>query len=299
MFAFPNFNVPPPQAPNTLSLRQEADLQIHNFLSTRNLNKPSNEWNISKFKATIHRIDYLKTQIRENLASEEQKEELSVLLQLVNNQEVLNNIKKKINRRKVKRSWIKRRKIQFRDQLKQREDKHKIIDENIRKLQTEATQERRIIEGKQEVDKVLSDAKKRLNHAKQQLELCESLYELRRLRKTQSSQEIDDSEFYSSITDLKEVWQKALEKYQKVYEDLESYVLQEFNYKQFVENQWNEVLFGEKTGFKVEKKWENLVAIRSAWDLCIDSEGTAIPSFWVVPNSNPNEEWKEYLETNS
>lgn len=308
-FLFPNFAAPPPDVPDYISIRRQASSKIQNFLSSNHIQATSTEetWTIAKFHGKLAEIAQLKEQIqlfRQDFDAakipeiELLKAKLSTLLKEINSDSVLNQMKQKINRRQIKRANLKRKKQKkvetIQKVLKERELKSKKIDENIRQIQSKIAEEKAVNEGKAEIEKILSEAKRKIENAKQQLELCDHLTELRRLRKAQAGTSTDDFSLEASIQNLRSLWRGALAKYQQVHKDMEAYLLEELNRSQFVEDQWNEVLFGEKW-LKTEISWKDLVAIRRAWDACLDTEGTPIPSFWVLPNESPSEGWSKYL----
>lgn len=275
MFRFSHFTVPPPATVDVRPL--SADEKIQTFLNQKPLNPaiPKEKWTISKFQTSLKACYDLREQIKKSPDSVELQLKLEKYLKNLTSPVVVGEAKKSIERRKIKRRWLKRRKervkIEYEKMLKYREQKHQEIDKRLRELQTEFLEARRIEQGKRETEKNLS-------HVKKQILRLEA-----------------------EGTDDRHLGQKRQQ-----CDALEDILLQQFNRKQFVEDQWDRVLFGEKLSKKIdhpllrgETRLPDFVSIRDEWDACIDEEnGSTIPPFWVLPNENPIPAWMQYLENN-
>lgn len=289
------------QKPMKLS---EISIDLSRFYDTVETMKSEIE-NLSNSASTIlssqwnNQITELKSQLNE----------LSTIREKYENSNVCNNAKRAVEKRLKKRSHIKKRKAELNAmkecEMKNRKLKHHQIDQWLNRNAENIRENRRKIENKQQAEQVLTEVKSLKNDAAKHLLLFDSLKELYRIRsRDKASTAMYDIEFNREMDKLKNMWMDASVKYEMEEKRLRTFL----NCSNHCD-EWQGILFGDVKSedlFSLKKN-ENgltkLIEIRRQWDSFIVSDdnphGSSIPLGWVIPNSNPSEKWKVYLEDNN
>lgn len=262
-FPFPNFNVPPPSAFPVQSVSSSIQL----FLMQKGSNPPgpvmNKKWSISQFQ-----LELLKGAETGDLSAE------------LSSPDTISQIKAKIQKRRCKRKWLRRRKThlkrQFHDRLAKR---HAEIDQRIQAIQENGIEKNKNANNKREIEQNLSHLKKEIQKTEKQIKLFDALLELNRIRKAGMDTTV--------VLALKEEWEEVLKSSLDEFEKLQSILLEKFNRKTFIKESWNEVLFGEKKAVDGDSKLDH-INIRWKWDAFVSDEGSSIPVFWVLPSKDFN-----------
>lgn len=267
---------------------------------------------IETIKSEIENLSRCVASIDENqwnnqvLGLQSQLNELSATNQKYQQPNLVNSAKRAVEQREKKRSNIKKRKAEF-DALKKcvrknREQKHRHIDQWLNKNVEKIRENQREMENKQRAEEVLTEVKTLKNDAAKQVQTFDSLTELYRVRNKDKA--ADDSGFKREIEKLKKKWLDASEKYEAEEKRLRTFLNCSNNL-----DEWQRIVFGnEKTEdiFSL-KKHENglakLIEIRRQWDSFMvpdgNPHGSSVPLGWATPNSNPTNQWAAYLRENN
>lgn len=270
----------------------------------------------SNFYATIEQMKAEIQQLSESAASvsnhqwdnqsmalKSQLNEISVTSQKYQDPNLRDNAKRAVSKRLKRRSRIKKRKSEF-DALKQcalknRELKQHQIDQWLEKNAEQIREHQRQIENKQRAEEVLAEVKSLKNDATKSIQTFDSLKELYRIRNKGKAR--DDRDFNRDIEKLKKKWLNAFEKYDAEEKRIRTFVNCSNNL-----DEWRGTIFGDggkQADLFSLKKTENglqkLIEIRRQWDSFIVSDenpyGSSVPLGWAIPNANPTNQWKAYL----
>lgn len=176
---------------------------------------------------------------------------------------------------------------------------------------------------KKDADCVLAEVTKKKSEARKQLSLISSLVKLRTVREKHAQQrgEKTSSANYSIFVDttekLTKIWTNSLQVYMKEEQGLrlmlEQNAVEDSNAAKLLKEkkiaqEWEDILFGPKRipssaywGLtRAERDLETFVAIRKSWDTFLaqlyDESASKIPIGWILPNSQPNENWAKFIE---
>lgn len=176
---------------------------------------------------------------------------------------------------------------------------------------------------KKDADCVLAEVTKKKSEARKHLSLISALVKLRNVREKVRQQRgektsAEDNRAFSKATEkLTNMWSNSLRVYLKEEQGLKLMLEQNANddsnaihqsKEKKISQEWEEVLFGPKAipsticwGLtSAERDLETFIAIRRSWDTFLaqpyDEHGSKIPIGWVLPNSNPNENWSRFLQ---
>lgn len=232
---------------------------------------------------------------------------LSSICSKYNDRDVHIQVKSLIDKRQEKRNRIKKRKMETnvlkKYEVMKRVRNHQQIDEWIKKNAAEILKNRQQLETKQRAEQMFMDVKNRQNEADKFIMLMESLKELHHIRNRDKYRgQNDDVEFNREIEEIKQMWLEA----SRAYATEEKHLRKFINYTDNC-TEWQNVLFGEPTKedqiMSLRKKndgFNQLIAIRRLWDHLIVSQdnpfASKVPTCWVLPNTNPSEQWKIYLK---
>lgn len=248
--------------------------RLENFLlqrkAARKLNQPTHKPNsiklsevtndMKKLLKTIRKLRYSRDQLKKNVENasadewqkrcdltSKQKTEITKILSKYENENVQEEIKNCISKRKNKRANIKKMKEKIKQNRRyeqlEREEKHKQIDlwliENTQKI----SQQKQRTEDANRAEHILAGVTKKKLEAKKYLALFDSLVELRHVRQVQSGKSSASStEFNQKITDLKRIWFDALHDYELEENELRKLLCVRSDQELY--NEWCKVLFG-------------------------------------------------------
>lgn len=242
---------------------------------------------------------------------EHKKVTLVNLTEKYNDQNVQENIKNALKRRKKKRENIKKRKRETmemkRFQIEKRLRIHQKIDKYLEANAHKLLKERQRIDAEQRAEEILAGVKKRKTEARKYITLIDSLIELHHVRCVQKgSDEHSEKELKRQLALLQTMWTDAIQNYEQEEEQLRKFLKTQDQYI----GEWRNVLFGcdesvaigTNPFLKSENSIKELIRIRRSWDKCIvpknDPFGSTIPLGWITPNKNSSEKWKIYRQNN-
>ncbi|KAL0281559.1 UNVERIFIED_CONTAM: hypothetical protein PYX00_002506 [Menopon gallinae] len=179
------------------------------------------------------------------------------------NENVLNSLKTKLQKRKKKRNWHKKRQEELKIGKKEREDsikaKHTLIDKILSEKSKEVESMKRKEALTRQADTVLHEVRRKKYEARKMLNLLLALLKLRELRSKQEiaqggycSQQVTET-FNGVIKHFQELWTKQSERYNLEEKGLRV-MLEESEIPQVkipafqnILNQWEQAFFGSPT----------------------------------------------------
>lgn len=336
MISFPFFDPTRPPPPSQSSLDQSF---VQNFLSTRQRQPERRLTSTSTASASISElkrkltdlarvIDLLKTKkaaLEKELelkpesgcwyAAIEELEQLrwniSEKLLELRDSTLNEQLGRKLDARRKKRAWQKRRNARLKDQKEAQRKNREQLHEKIDQWQRE---QRKLLEKEKEAQKELDYASHFLTDIHREKAVCkrylakfEKVHESRRRYNLR-----DDKEYIADMAKLTKKWTSKLTECIREEKRLKDVLARRSaaNYQRRVENEWNRTLFGDVIPKKfehpllmAERDWEVLVQTRRDWDACLVEEdsadrggdASAIPLGWVLPPQEPAPEWARYL----
>lgn len=208
---------------------------------------------------------------------------------------------RKLQARRKKRAWLKRRSERVRQDKEKAIQNRKKLYEQIDQWQREQRKQlEKEKQAQQEMDfasNFLADVHRRKAASKRYIAKFEKMKERTNL----------DKDLQTEIDELIRTWTAKLCDCIKEEKRLKDVLARKCaaNYQRRVENEWNKTLFGDAIPKKFEhpllgadRDREVLIGVRREWDACLvdehDEEGSSIPLGWVLPPMNPTSEWAKY-----
>lgn len=216
-------------------------------------------------------------------------------------------------RRLRKQSSIKR-KYFFGEMMKKRQEIELNIEQNAKK-----EEEKIAIENERECDlnQAMNGIKLKIKETKLILEKLRLLEKLRGYLKAKSCDNLESSLNECSqredsslikLEEIKELTNQHLQFYKNEAQKFQNLIIQnrgDNNKLQTSDKQQIvEAFFGDQVNYSEHfiKRFLNfrsslseLIEIRKKWDQYISEEGSPVPTDWVIPPSNPNQDWRRYL----
>ena len=243
------------------------------------------------------------------------KDEIVKLLEPIKDQNFFKQLKKNLERRKKKRLREKIKREQWRNEkvmrMERRARLHAQIDSWIRKEQAVIEKEKQEENLRKDADMILSDVRGKRSDARKYLGL---LLELRNLRNVKANiarargehlSSAADNAFNNIIAKLIEQW-STLDREYSIEEQGLKLMLKTDNeeriekQKKSLFDEWENVLFGKRILISDQYNTDiaNFITIRNAWDKYInpDSDASAIPVGWVMPDKPSSAAWQKYLK---
>ncbi|XP_054159852.1 programmed cell death protein 7-like [Oppia nitens] len=250
-----------------------------------------------------------------SLVNELNQQKIVISDQLVTINQMIPNVKYKINKNRRKRQ----RKSKEKEILKNMKidiniNRNQIIGEWIQSLNN-SNEKSDDYENdlKREANKALNDVKNKIMSTKKYLKRVNALERLRNALKNryqqQSGKEMtpqSEELFIKEMNRLKHLLKDRLEMYRKEDRRIKSMVEQQECVEQQKDNKslskselyLYECLFGNQSIHDLKsgsQSLQNMINIRNRWDNYIDIQsGTHIPIHWVIPNCSSNDDWIKY-----
>lgn len=268
--------------------------------------------------------DELDAKWKEELDRTEQlKGVLCVILERLENVERNQSLHQKLTARRKKRAWLKRRNKHLQaDRTAERAVRTQRLQEIATweaEWQARLTQERVAREELQMKTLILTDVRRRKARAKRMLARFEKslhLYQQRQTRAptttTMNVSTQSEERFINRMHALIAEWNGKVGECVKEEKRLKDELNRQStgNVSRRRENRWRKVLFGTAAiggpfGHQSKDWWQELVAVRRAWDKFSSPANPDQPikkgvvvNEWIVPPEQPSPGWEVYYETN-
>lgn len=242
------------------------------------------------------------------------KEQIDTIIKTLNlDNNSMSELKFKLIKRKNKRNRLKRLKSDLKIIKSQKEDEIKEKDKKIENwqnaLKENIIKEKRVYETKIEANIFLKGIRGKIEDAKNQLKLLDTLEKLRKCRLQNCINKRKNPLLEESLNKLKILWQHKLTNYNKEEEDLKSMLSKaeiEKHEKKEIEIQekikeWNKILFGPdfRSHEVVFDNLSTFLDIRKGWDKYVINDNNIsasshIPVGWIMPLIPCNSDWAKY-----
>jgi len=177
------------------------------------------------------------------------RERLNFVMEQLKNPAAIATVKKELTKRKRKREWIKRRKLNLKQEAEEaiakRSEMTREIDDKREMIRQKHAGKIRDLETRREAELVLSEVRRKQNEANRLTMLLKSLKELRRLRagSSNNNSDKDNADFNNTIDGLEKLIAKQVIVYGKEEETLK--IMMDTQEKKEPDNnrkQWNKYL---------------------------------------------------------
>lgn len=212
-------------------------------------------------------------------------------------------VHQQLEHRKGKRMRIQKRKKETKEwrqqQIHMRDEKHRLIDEQIQKATEAIEKQRQQTQDEQKDERLLSKVKRMKCDATKNIDLIESLIELHRVRRVRNSlNDHFERDVVDELAMLKTQWLFALATYETDEKRLHSKTRSTYLY-----DEWHQALFVASTSAQSDplqsiETMDDLIRVRHAWDAFIVNQshlpGSTVPIGWITPSEHPLDEWRIY-----
>lgn len=226
--------------------------------------------------------------------------------------ESLSELKFRLAKRKKKRDRLKRLKSNLKLIKSQKKDETLEINRKIdawqNSLKENILKEKRVNKTKAEANIVLKGVREKIEDAKNQLSLFDTLEKLRKSRLQNSANKRKNPLLENTLNKLKILWQHKLADYNKEEEELKNMLTEaeaKKHEKREIEIQeklaeWDHILFGPSfRSHEMAVDNYTFLEIRSGWDKYVVDENemsvsSSIPLGWILPLEPCNDDWAKY-----
>ncbi|KAK4293138.1 hypothetical protein Pmani_034153 [Petrolisthes manimaculis] len=262
------------------------------------------------------------------LQADAKRKSLSLILTRFQDETFVQQVKKLLHHRRMKRVRARKSKINKRLEKKEKEkrarEEEAKIDAWREKLQQEEQQKRREAVVKREADSVLGEVRQKQSEARRMLEVLTSMGSLRqtRLKKQVAHGHVSsptaDQQFTDSLKKIEEVVRSQVKQYQLEEQTLCVMLEGTTSHKSAArgrdtslqyEESLKKVLFGEHQPLDTQTLdsftladhcLETLAYRRLEWDKYVSEDrlplASSIPMNWVIPPTQPSPAWAQYLK---
>lgn len=234
-------------------------------------------------------------------AAESQLQQTIDIVTKYSSEDLQENLRQSLLRRREKRLRIRKRKEETRKMretfAEQRKSKHEKIDRWLSAQDQKIHDAKRRAANEQRVEEILAGVKRRKSEAEKNSKSIELLKKLHRIRRRQKN--LDENYEHKVVAELDELsgqWRSFLLIYEKEESDI-----RKFMQKDSVFEAWNEALFGGGEPVQERRNLKDLIRVRSKWDRFLVSKdalfGSSIPPGWVCPPGTPSPAWQPFTKS--